>query len=85
MTIYQHLLLSILPIISSPLLSTSSTHLLIMIGTAEGACVAKVTLVATPPGTPPVRLSLVTTVSRSAPNRAVTPDSDLLPGRPAKF
>jgi len=56
-----------------------------MIGTAEGACVAKVTLVATPPGTPPVRHSLFTTVSRSAPKRPVTPDSDLLPGRPATF
>jgi hypothetical protein len=54
-------------------------------GIADAACVAKVTLVATPPGTPPVRLSLVTTVSRSAPNRAVAPDRDLLPGRPATF
>lgn len=54
-------------------------------GTADGAWVAKVTLVATPPGTPPVKHSRVTTVSRSAPNRAATPDSDLLPGRPATF
>lgn len=45
-----------LPIISRPLLSISSTHLLMIIGT----CWVPVTRpVATPPGTPPVLFSLL--------------------------
>lgn len=61
-----------LPMISRPLLSISSTQRLTMIGTKLLVLVAMVIEVATPPGTPPVKFSLFTTVSRSVPNIPAT-------------
>lgn len=58
----------VLPIISRPRLSISSTQRRMMIGTRLLVFVAMVIEVAMPPGTPPVRFSLFTTVSSSVPN-----------------
>lgn len=62
-----------MPMISSPLRSTSSTHLLTIIGILwwELATIP----VATPPGTPPVLFSRFTTLSKSTPNNGVVLDN----------